>query len=101
NKSCGDNQVDGSVVDGISTLAGQEINFEEGLVLETNFDDYPLGRMASAPKIEMHWLTTDWSPTGLGEPAFPPVAGAVCNAIFDATGHRIRTMPISKEGFYV
>lgn len=101
NKSGGENQVEGSVVDGISTLAGQEITFEDGEVLETNFDDYPLGRMASTPKIEMHWLTTDWSPTGLGEPAFPPVAGAVCNAIFDATGHRIRTMPISKEGFHI
>ena len=101
NKSGGENQIEGSVVDGISTLAGQEITFEDGRVLETNFDDYPLARMASAPKIEIHWLTTDWSPTGLGEPAFPPLAGAVCNAIYDATGHRIRTMPISKEGFYI
>jgi isoquinoline 1-oxidoreductase beta subunit len=101
NKSGGANQVEGSVVDAISTLANQEITFEEGAVKEQNFDDYPLLRMPSHPKIEIEWLTTDHSPTGLGEPAFPPAVAAVTNAIFDATGKRIRTMPISKEGFRI
>ncbi len=101
NPAGGENQVEGSVVDGLSTLAGQEISFEEGAVRQSNFDDYPLLRMPSTPKIEMHWMTTDHSPTGLGEPAFPPLAAAVTNAIHDATGKRIRTMPISKEGFQV
>ncbi|MCZ6674460.1 MAG: molybdopterin-dependent oxidoreductase, partial [Verrucomicrobia bacterium] len=101
NKSGGENQVEGSVIDAISTLAGQEITFEEGAVKESNFDDYPLLRMPAQPKIEIQWLTTDYSPTGLGEPAFPPLAAAVTNAIHDATGKRIRTMPISKEGFQI
>ncbi len=101
NKAGGENQVEGSVIDGLSTLAGQEISFEEGAVRQTNFDDYPLLRMPAQPKIEIHWMTTDYAPTGLGEPAFPPLAAAVTNAIHAATGKRIRTMPISKEGFQV
>ncbi len=101
NKSGGENQVEGSVVDGLSVLAGQGITFEDGVVSESNFDNYPLLRMPSTPQIDIHWLTTDYSPTGIGEPAFPPLAPAVTNAIFDATGKRIRTMPISKEGFQI
>lgn len=101
NKSGGENQVEGSIVDAISTLAGQEITFEEGAVREQNFDDYPLLRMPSQPEIEIHWLTTEYDPTGLGEPAFPPAVAAVTNAIYQATGKRIRTMPISKEGFQI
>ncbi|MCH6255560.1 molybdopterin-dependent oxidoreductase [Puniceicoccaceae bacterium K14] len=101
NKSGGENQVEGSVVDAISTLAGQEITVENGAVQQSNFHDYPLLRMASQPPIEIHWIETDNSPTGLGEPAFPPLTAAVTNAIFDATGKRIRTMPISKEGFTI
>jgi isoquinoline 1-oxidoreductase beta subunit len=101
NKSGGENQVEGSVIDGISTLADQEITFENGAVKESNFDTYPLLRMPAQPKIEIHWITSDYSPTGLGEPAFPPLAAAVTNAIHHATGKRIRTMPISKEGFQI
>lgn len=101
NKSGGENQVEGSVIDAISALAGQEITFENGAVQQSNFHDYPLLRMSSQPKIEVHWLESNNSPSGLGEPAFPPLAAAVTNAIFDATGERIRTMPISKDGFSV
>jgi isoquinoline 1-oxidoreductase beta subunit len=101
NRSGGENQIEGSVVDGLSTMAAQEITFEGGSVLQTNFDDYPMLRIASSPKIEIHAIESDFSPTGLGEPAFPPLAPAVCNAIFAATGHRIRTMPIAKEGFSI
>ncbi|MCA0892156.1 xanthine dehydrogenase family protein molybdopterin-binding subunit [Microbulbifer agarilyticus] len=101
NKSAGVNQVEGSVTDALSVLAGQEISFENGAVQQSNFDTYPLLRMPAQPKIEVHWLSTKYPPTGLGEPAFPPLAAAVTNAIYDATGKRIRTMPISKEGFKV
>jgi isoquinoline 1-oxidoreductase beta subunit len=101
NKSGGENQVEGSIIDAISTVAGQEITFEEGAVRESNFDEYPLLRMPSQPKIDIHWLTTDYAPTGLGEPAFPPAVAAVTNAIYNATGKRIHTMPISKEGFEI
>jgi isoquinoline 1-oxidoreductase beta subunit len=99
NKSGGNNQVEGSIIDAMSVMAAQEITFEDGAVKEGNFDAYPLLTISALPKIECHWLTTKYDPTGLGEPAFPPVTAAITNAIYDATGKRIYTMPISKEGF--
>ncbi len=101
NISGGNNQVEGSIIDAMSVMAAQEITFEDGAVREGNFDSYPLLRMSALPKIECHWLTTEYDPTGLGEPAFPPVTAAITNAIFDATGERIRKMPISKDGFRI
>jgi isoquinoline 1-oxidoreductase beta subunit len=55
--------------------------------------------MAVAPKVDKHFVQSERSPTGLGEPVFPPAVPAICNAIYAATGHRIRTLPITKEGF--
>lgn len=102
NLSGAENQVEGCVIDALSTLARLEINFEEGAAQQSNFHNYQLLRMASAPPIiESHFIQSDFSPTGLGEPAFPPLAPAVCNAIYAATGERIRTLPITKQGFSV
>jgi len=101
NRSGAENQVEGSIVDAISVLAGQKITIEDGAVQQSNFHDYPLLRMPKHPKIAVHWLESDKHPTGLGEPAFPPLAAAVTNAIFDATGERIREMPISSAGFSI
>jgi isoquinoline 1-oxidoreductase subunit beta len=94
-------QVEGSVIDGLSTMLNLEITMEKGRVQQTNFDRYALLRMKDAPIVDVHFIQSDNPPTGLGEPALPPIAPAVANAIFTITGHRIRTMPISKEGFTV
>lgn len=99
NTSSARNQVEGCVIDAISCLYGLEITFTDGRVNQQNFHQYPLGRMGITPAIDIHWVESDYSPTGLGEPAYPPTIPAVTNAIFAATGHRIRTLPINKEGF--
>ena len=99
NMSGAENQVQGSVVDGLSTMFNLAVSFENGRVEQRNFDKYSMLRMPSAPEIDVHFIQSDNPPTGLGEPAFPPLAPAVYNAIFEATGLRARTMPISEEGF--
>jgi isoquinoline 1-oxidoreductase subunit beta len=101
NMSGAENQVQGSVVDGFSTALGLEISIENGRIQQTNFDRYPLLRIAHTPQIDVHFIQSDYPPTGVGEPALPPVAPAICNAIFAATGHRVRQLPLTREGFKV
>jgi isoquinoline 1-oxidoreductase subunit beta len=101
NLSGAENQVEGSVVDGYSTALGLALSIENGRIQQTNFDRYPLLRIANAPQVAVRFIQSDFSPTGVGEPALPPLAPALCNAIFAATGHRVRSLPLTQEGFQV
>jgi len=90
-----ENQVRGAVIDGLAqALAGQAIEFVDGVVQQSNFHDFRLARMPMTPQIEIAWVRSGKPPTGLGEPALPPVIPALTNAIFAATAKRIRSLPV-------
>jgi len=88
------NQAQGAILDGISAALGQEITIDRGRVVQANFNSFNLLRMNQAPPVEVHFRITDNMVTGLGEPALPASIPALCNAIYAATGKRIRKLPI-------
>jgi len=99
NMSSAENQTEGAVIDGLSTMMNLQVGIENGRILEGNFTEYPILRMPHAPVVEAHFIQSDFPPTGLGEPALPPLAPAVANAVFAASGMRLRSMPLRNEGF--
>ncbi|MGH8287885.1 MAG: molybdopterin cofactor-binding domain-containing protein [Steroidobacteraceae bacterium] len=91
------NQAQGAILDGLGAALHQAITLEGGRVVQENFDTFGLLRMHEAPPVEVHFRITDNPPTGLGEPPLPPVLPALCNALFAATGKRIRRLPIDPK----
>lgn len=94
------NQAEGSVVDGLGQAMTLDLPIEGGKVVPQNFNAYPLIRMRqSPPAIQVDFILSDNNPTGIGEPAMPPVIPALTNAIFAATGDRLRSLPLSQHGY--
>jgi len=87
-------QMEGGIVFGLTAALKDEITFENGRVKQSNFHNYPMLRINESPQIEVHIVPSTENPTGVGEPGVPPVAPAVANAIFAATGKRVRKLPI-------
>jgi len=97
NRSGALNQVTGSIVDGLGHAMFGQLTFKDGAPEQNNFNTYRLIRMPEIPEVEVHFVDNGIDPTGLGEPALPPLSGAVANALYRATGKRLRNQPFVGE----
>ncbi|MEJ7780533.1 MAG: molybdopterin cofactor-binding domain-containing protein, partial [Daejeonella sp.] len=93
-------QVMGGVVDGLGHAMYSKLSFKDGAAEQKNYNSYRLIRMKEVPEIETHFIDNGIDPTGLGEPALPPTGGAVANAIFKATGRRLRSQPFIDQDVF-
>jgi isoquinoline 1-oxidoreductase beta subunit len=87
-------QIESAIVYGLSAALYGKITFKDGKVEQSNFHDYPVLRIDEMPKVEVHIVASSEAPGGMGEPGLPPIAPAVTNAVFAATGKRVRKLPI-------
>jgi isoquinoline 1-oxidoreductase subunit beta len=87
-------QIEGAIVYGLSAALYGKLDFDKGRLEQSNFHNYPVLRMSEMPKVEVHILPSQEKPGGIGEPGLPPIAPAVVNALFAATGKRLRSLPI-------
>jgi isoquinoline 1-oxidoreductase beta subunit len=90
-------QVEGSIVWGLTAALYGEITIDKGRVRQSNFHDYPMLRINEMPAVEVHIVPSNAPAGGVGEPGVPPIAPAICNAIFVGTGKRVRKLPIRSE----
>ena len=90
-------QVEGSIVYGLTAALFGQITLKDGRVQQSNFHDYPMLRMHQMPDIDVHIVDSTEHPGGVGEPATPPIAPALVNAYYAATGKRIRRLPLHPE----
>ena len=98
NADAATNMVQGAVIDGIGNALFGAMTFKNGAPEKTNFDTYRMIRMSEAPKaIDVHFVKSEVDPTGLGEPPFPPIFGAIANAMYKATGKRLYKQPFVGE----
>lgn len=95
NLSGAETQIEGGIIDGLGHMLYGEITFKNGEVEQKNFNNYRMIRMPEVPDIQVEFINTEAEPQGLGEPGLPPIAAAVANALFAATGKRIRKLPLS------
>jgi isoquinoline 1-oxidoreductase beta subunit len=94
-------QMESGIIYGLSAAISGQIEIQNGAAVQSNFHDYPVVRMSSSPEIKVAIINSDGPVGGAGEPGTPPIAPALTNAIFAATGRRIRELPIAKAGFTV
>ncbi len=92
-------QLEGAMSFGLSAALYGQITFGEGQPRQSNFNDYPLVRLGEMPKVEVHLVPSGDAPGGVGEPGTPPIAPAVCNALFALTGQRVYRLPLSEHDF--
>lgn len=97
NQSGSQQQVRGCIVDGIGHAMYGNITFKEGVPQQKNFNEYRLIRLNEIPEVEVHFVQNEIDPTGLGEPSLPPAGAAIANAIFKATGKRLRSQPFVEQ----
>jgi len=91
-------QMEGALVMAMSNVLASEVTFANGRVVQANYRDYTVMRMRAAPRVvDVHLMPSDGLPGGIGEPGVPPACGAIANAIFAATGVRVRTLPVGRQ----
>jgi isoquinoline 1-oxidoreductase/isoquinoline 1-oxidoreductase beta subunit len=91
-------QMEGGIMFGLTAALHGNLELEQGAIKESNFHDYPILRMNEAPAVEVIIVDSGTAPTGVGEPGLPPIAPAVANAVFRASGQRLRSLPLTLEG---